>query len=107
MVRRYVDKTGAALNEAVIVRIALVILAVLVSFSSAYGLFRSTAVADSSDIMTIELDGEFIIDSTRQMLNNINDLRANDAWYWNSSDTEKVYPANLVPLAYDYGLETP
>ncbi|MBQ6232571.1 MAG: leucine-rich repeat protein [Clostridia bacterium] len=105
MVRRYVDKTGAALNEAVIVRIALVILAVLVSFSSAYGLFRSTAVADSSDIMTIELDGEFIIDSTRQMLNNINDLRANDAWYWNSSDTEKVYPANLVPLEYDYGLE--
>ena len=42
----------------------------------------------------------------RSMLDSINEFRTgSDAWYWNSSDTEKVVLTDLQPLAYDYDLE--
>ena len=61
--------------------------------------------AASSDILTLKIQGSFETTSARQMLENINDLRANDAWYWNSADTEKISVSGLVPLVYDYELE--
>ena len=64
-----------------------------------------TAYADSSDLLTLQIPGSFETASCRGMLDNINDLRANDAWYWNSSDTAKVYLSDLTPLVYDYELE--
>ena len=42
----------------------------------------------------------------RKMLSLINNLRkAGNAWYWNETDTAKVTPTDLQPLAYDYELE--
>ena len=42
----------------------------------------------------------------RSMLGRINELRTgDDAWYWNSSDTEKVKVSGLKELVYDYELE--
>ena len=42
----------------------------------------------------------------RTMLEMINGLRKPDqAWYWNSSDTAKIYLKNLNNLSYDYELE--
>ena len=82
----------------------LLILLLLAALCPLSGL-QGSAAADSSELVTIELDGTFNVESSRQMLDLINDLRANDAWYWNSSDTEKVYLSDLVPLEYDYALE--
>ena len=65
----------------------------------------SEAHAESSDTLTLSLDGTFYVEDARAMLDLINDLRANDAWYWNETDTEKVYEENLLPLQYDYALE--
>lgn len=65
----------------------------------------SEALAESSDLLTLSVDGTFHVDDARAMLDLINDLRANDAWYWNETDTEKVYEENLLPLQYDYALE--
>ena len=67
--------------------------------------FSTTAIADSSELYTFQIKGSFETTSARQMLDSINDLRANDAWYWNSSDTEKITVSGLQPLVYDYGLE--
>ncbi|MBR4541985.1 MAG: CAP domain-containing protein, partial [Lachnospiraceae bacterium] len=42
----------------------------------------------------------------RSMLDSINAFRTgSDAWYWNSSDTEKVQATGLGELVYDYELE--
>lgn len=68
-------------------------------------LFSVTASADSSELYTFQIKGSFETTSARQMLDDINDLRANDAWYWNSSDTEKITVSGLQSLVYDYGLE--
>ena len=40
------------------------------------------------------------------MLEMINDFRTgSEAWYWDSSDTEKIWCNDLAPLEYDEGLE--
>ena len=42
----------------------------------------------------------------REMLALINDLRKpENAWYWDSTDTQQVRPTDLQPLTYDCGLE--
>ena len=42
----------------------------------------------------------------RAMLDRINAFRQSDeAWYWNKTDTEKIYVTGLQPLQYDYDLE--
>ncbi len=71
---------------------------------TAAGLPHTAAHADGGSV-TLQVEGSFVIDSTRQMLSDINDLRANDAWYWNETDTEKVWVTGLSPLRYDYELE--
>lgn len=63
------------------------------------------AEADDAAELLLDIYGSFEIESTREMLQNINDLRANDAWYWNEDDTAKITVSGLQPLAYDYGLE--
>ena len=65
--------------------------------------FSPMAYAD--DTLGISIYGDFEVASTRGMLDRINDLRQNDAWYWNPADTEKIYVENLEPLIYDYALE--
>lgn len=42
----------------------------------------------------------------RAMLDDINAFRTGgDAWYWNSSDSQKIQTGKLSPLAYSYDLE--
>ena len=42
----------------------------------------------------------------RKIIDNVNSFRTgSDAWYWNSSDTQKVYVRGLGTLTYDYNLE--
>ena len=45
---------------------------------TAAGLPHTAAHADGGSV-TLQVEGSFVIDSTRQMLSDINDLRANDA----------------------------
>ena len=63
------------------------------------------AFADDPDTLNIQIYGSFDTESARGMLESVNTLRAEDAWYWNETDTEKVYLDNLQPLVYDYELE--
>ncbi len=45
-------------------------------------------------------------EDSRTMLESINEFRTGDeAWAWNSSNTEKIYYTGLDELEYDYGLE--
>ena len=82
---------------------ATVTILLAVVFALAFSGGNATAFADET--LGISIYGSFETETTRQMLNNINDLRQNDAWYWNESDTEKIYVNNLQPLVYDYTLE--
>ena len=42
----------------------------------------------------------------RRALASVNELRTGSrAWYWNETDTAKVYCKDLAPLTYDYALE--
>ena len=63
------------------------------------------AFADSTDSVTLTINGEFDTDAVRWLVDEINDLRANDAWYWNSTNTSRVTLSDLNPLVYDYALE--
>ena len=51
-------------------------------------------------------EGTYKQDEARAMLEYINEFRhGSEAWYWNESDTEKVYCSGLGDLTYDYELE--
>lgn len=50
--------------------------------------------------------GTYHQESARSILEMINEFRTgDDAWVWDSTDTNKVKYENLQPLQYDYGLE--
>ena len=61
----------------------------------------------ASSTATVSYDVTYCQTSARSMLSMINGLRTSeeDAWAWNSSDTEKVYYTDLSELTYDYNLE--
>ena len=68
--------------------------------------------ADSgSDLLQVEVSGQFRQSEARTQLEMINAFRADpDAWYWNEDNETKTYPngdgqEKLKPLAYDYELE--
>ena len=63
------------------------------------------AVHAASGTYSIQAIGTFETEACRRMLEDINDLRLNDAWYWDPSNTEKITVSGLTPLVYDYGLE--
>ena len=68
--------------------------------------FRSHAAG--SDIVPVEVTGEFRQTNARKMLSMINDFRTgSEAWYWNEDDeTKTTYaPGQLGKLTYDYDLE--
>ena len=54
----------------------------------------------------ISMDVTFNQTEARAMLDRINDFRTgSDAWYWDQTDTNKVYVTGLSTLEYDYELE--
>ena len=64
------------------------------------------ASAASGDTVTVKVTGTYGQTEARSMLKMINDFRTgDDAWYWNESNTEKIYCTGLSKLEYDYDLE--
>lgn len=62
--------------------------------------------AFAADTLTVPMTVQYGQTEARTMLTMINDFRTgDDAWCWDSSDTNKVYQTDLAPLTYDYGLE--
>lgn len=61
---------------------------------------------ESSPYVHWDVDVEYGQTEARQMLQKINAFRTGeDAWYWNSDNTEKIQCENLEELTYDYKLE--
>lgn len=61
---------------------------------------------DGGTTIEAEFDVTYGQTEARQMLSRINDLRTGeDAWEWNSTDTEKILHTGLGELTYDYELE--
>ena len=55
---------------------------------------------------TITVTGQYYQTDARSMLNMINKFRQGEnAWYWNSNDSEKIWLNGLKPYTYDYNLE--
>ena len=69
--------------------------------------FGGSLQTSASSTATVSYDVTYCQTSARSMLSMINGLRtsAEDAWAWDSSDSEKVYYTDLSELAYDYDLE--
>ena len=61
-------------------------------------------VSAADGVMSFEV--EYRQTDARSMLSLMNEWRTGgDAWYWNSTDTAKVYTGVLPALTYDYNLE--
>jgi len=66
--------------------------------------FTPAVIADDTSYIPVEV--AYHQDDARSMLALINQLRTSDeAWVWNSSDSEKIYYSDLNELVYDYELE--
>ncbi len=62
--------------------------------------------AHADGTTTFHITGQYEQTSARAMLADINAFRTgSNAWYWNESNTDKVYVTGLSPLVYDYDLE--
>ncbi|MBQ6431429.1 MAG: S-layer homology domain-containing protein [Oscillospiraceae bacterium] len=62
--------------------------------------------AAGSGVFSLPVEVRFCQTEARSELNMINELRTGgNAWYWNSSNTEKIYVSGLSELQYDYDLE--
>lgn len=62
--------------------------------------------AAESDGVTVELPVTYGQSEARTMLDMVNDFRTgDDAWVWNSDNSEKIQYSNLKELTYDYALE--
>lgn len=77
------------------------------AFLAMFLLFLSGVIISSAEEMiTAQVTGKYGQSEARSMLEMINEFRAgDDAWYWNESDSEKIYNSNLQELKYDYQLE--
>ena len=62
---------------------------------------------NNGNYMSVIYDVQYGQTEARGILDKINSFRTNSsqAWYWNESDTDKVYNDGLQPLTYDYDLE--
>ena len=64
------------------------------------------AHAEDSSYTTVYYDVTYCQTEARSMLDMINTWKASDdAWYWDSTDTEKISAKTETGLVYDYGLE--
>lgn len=62
--------------------------------------------ACGEDLPQVEYEVEYEYDMARSMMSAINEHRtAEDAWYWNRDNTQKVVLPVLEPLTYDENLE--
>lgn len=68
---------------------------------------ESTLVQEQEgNLLTVSYHVNFMQTEARKELDMVNAFRTGlDAWYWNSSNTEKIYCEDLEPFEYDYELE--
>ena len=80
-------------------KLIAVLLTVLLGFSN----FVAVSAADT---VTVKFKAKYQQDAARAMLSMINDFRTgNEAWAWDSTNTQKIWYTGLGKLTYDYGLE--
>lgn len=69
-------------------------------------LIPAACVRADVKMIGISLTGTYKQSEARKMLAMINEFRTGgDAWYWNETNTQKVYSRDLKPLVYDAALE--
>ncbi|MBR4759611.1 MAG: hypothetical protein IK078_05625 [Lachnospiraceae bacterium] len=72
-------------------------------------LMEEEDLSSEAGIATVQLTLPVTCHQTeaRSILTKINDFRADEsmAWYWNSTDTQKIYCSSLSDMTYDYTLE--
>lgn len=56
-------------------------------------------------VADVLVEGRFHQTEARRELAMVNDLRENNAWYWNEDNKTKTERTDLQPLVYDYALE--
>ncbi|MCH5299417.1 MAG: CAP domain-containing protein, partial [Ruminococcus sp.] len=79
---------------------------ILLSMMTVVLLFASSSLSSAAEeIYPVEINVQYGQTEARTIFDMINNLRANDAWYWNETNTQKVTMSNLQPLTYDYKLE--
>ena len=63
--------------------------------------------ADSKTASQFSINVTYHQTEARTMIDRVNEFRqdSTNAWYWNESDSEKVYCSGLGVLQYDYYLE--
>ncbi|MBQ7637440.1 MAG: CAP domain-containing protein [Clostridia bacterium] len=83
-------------------------ISVLLSFILLVSSFTLGAlpVFAEDDVYDAVINAAYEQTTARAMLDLVNELRLpENAWYWDETDTNKVYLSNLSPLSYDYELE--
>ncbi|MGM9637841.1 MAG: CAP domain-containing protein [Eubacteriales bacterium] len=80
--------------------------ALLLILCMAVSMLTPGVLASESDEVTVDLAVTYGQTEARYMLEMVNEFRTGDeAWAWNSDNTEKVEYPNLSGLVYDYELE--
>lgn len=71
-----------------------------------FSVYVVTSTDADAGTSSVEITGTYYQEEARSMLSLINEFRTgDDAWYWDETDTEKVYATGLSELTYDYDLE--
>ncbi|MCD7770003.1 MAG: CAP domain-containing protein [Oscillospiraceae bacterium] len=71
-----------------------------------FSVYVVTSTDTDAGTSSVAITGTYYQEEARSMLSLINAFRTgDDAWYWNDTDTEKVYVTGLSELTYDYDLE--
>lgn len=81
------------------VSLLLCIILIFSTFAFAIG-------AEAAEIHTVQIKGKYHQSQARGMLAKVNQFRTGtNAWYWNSTNTKKIYVTGLKNYQYDYELE--
>ena len=80
------------------VSLLLCIILIFSTFAFAIG-------AEAAEIHTVQIKGKYHQSQARTMLTKVNAFRTGtNAWYWNSTNTGKIYVTGLNNYQYDYEL---
>ena len=81
-------------------------LALLLTLAVLLSALPATALASDETTAEVSIEVTYGQTEARTMLDMVNEFRTGDeAWAWNSDDTEKIAYSGLQPLVYDYELE--
>ena len=96
--KRYFKETTVIMMKKA-VSLFLCIILIFSTFAFAIG-------AEAAEIHTVQIKGKYHQTQARSMLAKVNAFRTgSNAWYWNSTNTKKIYLSGLKKYQYDYELE--